>query len=258
MKALGIEFCIGLLLANVDIYEDFGIDINIDVLPIFKTSGEILWSILGYSRKYKYKPPFVSGIVSGDGKLDPIDLYLQTFLDAIDRFEDKGMSSDGKKVKVMIRCFSGQKSKLLPEIVDQGESPAHGSNEVIREIVACARNAGGEGFSDMQESEISEIVENEGEDLSVEDIENLANESREGEENKSVDGEINMSSSAVLKIIETIQNAIDEAINKDPIMTRCLRFKRACESASKEYEELHRDIVRRARQTCIDQYFYKK
>ncbi|KAJ8685065.1 hypothetical protein QAD02_020858 [Eretmocerus hayati] len=156
------------------------------------------------------------------------------------------------------RTLNRSWSKLLPGIVNQGESPAHGSNEVIREIVACARNVGGEGFSNMQESDILEIVENEGEDLSAEDIESLANEAREGEEDSSVDEEMNMTSSAVLKIIEMIQNAIDEAINKDPIMTRCLRFKRACELSSKEYEELHRDIVRRARQTHIDQYFYKK
>ncbi|KAJ8688368.1 hypothetical protein QAD02_024163 [Eretmocerus hayati] len=109
----------------------------------------------------------------------------------------------------------------------------------------------------MQESEISEI-ETEGEDLSVEDIESLANEAREGEENSGVDEEINMSSSAVLETIGMTQNAIDEAMNKDPIMTRCLRLKRACELALEEYEELHRDIVRRARQTYIDQYFYKK
>ena len=43
----------------------------------------------------------------------------------------------------------------------------------------------------------------------------------------------------------------------DPIMTRSLRFQYDCENALKSYEELYRDMSRRARQTAVTDFFKK-
>ncbi|KAJ8669361.1 hypothetical protein QAD02_016424 [Eretmocerus hayati] len=105
MHYFGIEFCIRQQYADVDILDDFEIDINIDGLPIFKSSGENFWPILGYARKYKHKSPFVIAIFSGTGKPDPVDSYLEKFIDEVDHLEEEGMELNGKKFKVKIRCF---------------------------------------------------------------------------------------------------------------------------------------------------------
>ena len=43
----------------------------------------------------------------------------------------------------------------------------------------------------------------------------------------------------------------------DSIMTRSLPFKINCEKAVELYQELHRDILRRAKQTHLTDFFQK-
>ena len=53
---------------------------------------------------------------------------------------------------------------------------------------------------------------------------------------------------SISKILNFIQKAIEESINFDPILTRSLKFKNNCEIAMKCYEELYKDMARRAKQ----------
>ena len=64
--------------------------------------------------------------------------------------------------------------------------------------------------------------------------------------------------SSVLKIILMVQDAIDEALTSDPIMTRSLKFKSDCQEALKSYEGLRRDMTRRAKQSRVTAYFEKQ
>ena len=70
--------------------------------------------------------------------------------------------------------------------------------------------------------------------------------------------ERNFHINSVIKIINFVQSAIDEAIGQHPIKTRSMEFKHACNLALAIYEALYRDYMRRIKQTCITQYFAKK
>ena len=61
-------------------------------------------------------------------------------------------------------------------------------------------------------------------------------------------------SRSLIKIINSIQNAIDEAMDQDPIMTRCLHFKHNCNLALQVYEELYKDYTRQLKQTHITDF----
>ena len=66
-----------------------------------------------------------------------------------------------------------------------------------------------------------------------------------------------LQSAAISRIVNSVKNAIEEAINADPVMTRSLCFKYDCELALKTYEELYKDISRRAKQKSVTDYFPK-
>ena len=58
----------------------------------------------------------------------------------------------------------------------------------------------------------------------------------------------------LINIINSIQNAIDEAMGQDPIMTRCLRFKHNCNLTLQVYEELYKDYIRQLKETQITDF----
>lgn len=51
------------------------------------------------------------------------------------------------------------------------------------------------------------------------------------------------------------RSAIEKALALNPIMTRSLLFKRDGENASETYTELHKDLMRRAKQSRVTGYF---
>ena len=77
-------------------------------------------------------------------------------------------------------------------------------------------------------------------------------------QNEESEMERNFHINSVIKIINFLQSAIDEAMGQDPIMTRSMEFKHSCNLAVTIYEDLYRDYMRRIKQTCITQYFAKK
>ena len=79
----------------------------------------------------------------------------------------------------------------------------------------------------------------------------------EQDENQIEEDEPSLKSASISRIVHLIQEAIEEAISSDPIMTRSLRFKYDCEVALRSYEELYRDISRRAKQKTLNDYFNK-
>ncbi|KAJ8668681.1 hypothetical protein QAD02_010344 [Eretmocerus hayati] len=110
-----------------------------------------------------------------------------------------------------------------------------------------------EGFQDMGESELSEVL-NADDNLTVEEIEEILRPELPVDEPQ-VSEEPTLTSRAVSEIIKSIRDGIDKAIECDPIMTRRLKLKEECESAIRAYEEIQRDFRRRARQTQLTQFF---
>lgn len=67
-----------------------GIDINIDGLPVSKSSSIDVWPILGRCVGLYDQRPFVIGLFCGSRKPAPLDLYLTDFID-----EFKALQNDG-------------------------------------------------------------------------------------------------------------------------------------------------------------------
>lgn len=155
-------------------------------------------------------------------------------------------------------------SKLLPEFVVDPRKP---DNEVVEsdlpyeehvaDVVKIAQVVGGEGFNDVDRTEILELILPGSEVLSVQDVEEIVNQQEEPEEESKESDSPKFHFSSLKKIINLTQNAIDEAMSQDPIMTRCLNFKHNCELAIQIYEELYKDYLRKMRQPNLFEFFKK-
>ena len=123
-------------------------------------------------------------------------------------------------------------------------------DECVKSLLRLAREIGGEGFEDVNDSDVQKIIRPTTEDIDeiLNDPQNIDEEDEESEE---------VEAAIISKIINHIQNAIEEALNSDPIMTRSLRFEHDWEVALATYQELYQYIVRR-KQTTIADYFKLK
>ena len=81
------------------------IQINIDGLAIFKSSGLQFWPILGLLKKPIVNEPFVIGIYSGYKKPDNLAEYLSQFVAEAKQLEVGGCTLLGNKVFVKIHSF---------------------------------------------------------------------------------------------------------------------------------------------------------
>lgn len=54
---------------------------------------------------------------------------------------------------------------------------------------------------------------------------------------------------SIIKIMRKIREAVDEALEHDPINTRSFKFKHHCDIALSCYQELYKDILERTKQS---------
>ena len=103
---------------------------------------------------------------------------------------------------------------------------------------------------DVEELEIMELVMPANEPLTASDAEEMLQfriqEANFSSQKRSDELEENFHLKSLVKIIDLVQNAIDEAMNNDPVMTRCMHFKHVCDSALAIYEDLYKDYVRKS------------
>ncbi|KAK6493020.1 hypothetical protein HHUSO_G2484, partial [Huso huso] len=81
------------------------LQINIDGIPLFKSSNVQFWPILGLLEEDKNKNPFIIGLFVGKSKPKDANSYLKYFVDEMKHIQNEGMSFDGKLVKVTISNF---------------------------------------------------------------------------------------------------------------------------------------------------------
>ena len=165
--------------------------------------------------------------------------------------------------EISVKTLNASWSKLLPEFDAREKSiesqPCYQS--VVQGVVQLSRELGGEGFEDLQEQEVLEIVMSESETLSAEDVEQmviLVDQEKTTLPQPQEDLERNFHSKSIVKIIDLVQSAIDEALSQDPVMTRSLSFKNSCDLALKIYEDLYKDYCRKIKQTRITDFLQKK
>lgn len=146
--------------------------------------------------------------------------------------------------------------KLLPELVHE-LAPDPEVSEIVQDVIQIARGVGGEGFQDLHSDEISELVYPDNQGLAIEEIEEMLEPSAESDdtEETSETEEQTFTAKSIIKIIRSIQEGVDEAVEKDPIMSRSLKVRHDVNAAISCYQELYKDILRHAKQTKVTQFF---
>ncbi|KAJ8676755.1 hypothetical protein QAD02_012542 [Eretmocerus hayati] len=155
--------------------------------------------------------------------------------------------------------LKGSWNKLWPE--NSGNVVSGLSLEqAIPELVATAVQIGGEGFSDMRDAEILELVRPQSKDLSPEEIEAMMEEPQNTNEvdDEETSSEETLTAKAVAEVLNHFHAGVDKALAIDPIMNRSLRLKHEIEQVIRPYEEIYKDLVRRTRQSQVTEFFEKK
>lgn len=76
--------------------------VNVDGLPLFKSSGTQLWPILGKFHTFK---PFIIALFCGKGKPDSVDLFLEEFLNEYEDLSHNGFIFQDKHYQVVLKLF---------------------------------------------------------------------------------------------------------------------------------------------------------
>lgn len=100
IKAILIKF------AKLQLPESVQLLVNIDGIPVSKSSKSELWPILCYIRNIKISPqPYAAGIYHGPGKPKDHNLFLQEFVNEAKELIASGLLIDGKLIRVEIFGF---------------------------------------------------------------------------------------------------------------------------------------------------------
>ena len=80
----------------------FGLQINIDGLPLFKSTSHQFWPILGRLENVPNQEPFIIGLFSGKCKPADLNSYLQRFVEEYCELQINGFNYDNLTLKVKI------------------------------------------------------------------------------------------------------------------------------------------------------------
>ena len=79
--------------------------VNIDGLPIFKSSGLSFWPILMRIANANYNKPFVVGLFSGITKPKNIEEYLSDFVSEMTSVLTDGVTVGNRHFRVVLKCI---------------------------------------------------------------------------------------------------------------------------------------------------------
>jgi hypothetical protein len=101
----GLEFCLRNCFKDLTRDISISININIDGLPLYKSSFTNFWPVLFNIAEYPYIQPMAIGIFCGDSKPHNVQQYLRPFVEEICPLLQNGIEVNGKKIIIRIRCF---------------------------------------------------------------------------------------------------------------------------------------------------------
>jgi hypothetical protein len=81
------------------------LQINIDGLPLFKSSSTEVYPILGLCQDFVDNSPFMIAIFCGTGKPDPINTFLLDFIDEVKKLKIEGILHKDFQYDFEIACF---------------------------------------------------------------------------------------------------------------------------------------------------------
>lgn len=101
----GLEFCLRNCFKDLTKNISISLNINIDGLPIYKSSFKNFWPVLFNIQEYPCISPMAIGIFYGDSKPENIHDYLTPFVEEILPILKHGIRLNGHQILVCIRCF---------------------------------------------------------------------------------------------------------------------------------------------------------
>jgi hypothetical protein len=114
----------------------------------------------------------------------------------------------------------------------------------VHEIVSLGQKVGGEGFEDLQEIDIIDLLQSHEEELSVEDLMELTQ--REQEDQDVVMQKDKLTLQRLSHFFTLADKLAQEAVDMDPNVERSLQFGRDLSSALAIYREIYRDKQRQS------------
>lgn len=101
----GLEFCLKSALKNLRSPLTISINVNIDGLPIYKSSTKNVWPILFNIQELPNIKPLIIGIFYGTSKPKSATEYLNPFIEELLPLLESGLEVEGHQVLIKIRCF---------------------------------------------------------------------------------------------------------------------------------------------------------
>lgn len=101
----GLRQCIENVFAGIHESREIEININLDGLPVYKSSKDEFWPILFNIHGMTHIKPMVIGIYCGKSKPTDLNAFLNPFVDEMIDILNNGITVDNHKITVKIRCF---------------------------------------------------------------------------------------------------------------------------------------------------------
>lgn len=101
----GVKNGLKLVFRNLEESIDISLNINIDGLPIFKSSKTDFWPILFNIREMPNLRPMIIGIFCGTGKCSDVVRFLSPMVEEMNEIIMDGVYINSHKISVSVNCF---------------------------------------------------------------------------------------------------------------------------------------------------------
>lgn len=101
----GLKTCLRMCFPKLNADLAISLNFNIDGLPLHKSTNKSFWPILFNVHEYPALRPMAIGIFYGDTKPENMSEYLRPFVLELKDILRDGVSINGKKLIVRVRCF---------------------------------------------------------------------------------------------------------------------------------------------------------
>lgn len=100
----GLQKCLEDVYYDTKMSHDISININIDGLPIFKSSKNAFWPILFNINEIQVKPMII-GVYYGKGKPGQLNEFLSPLVEDLLKVLKEGIKIGEHKINVTLKCF---------------------------------------------------------------------------------------------------------------------------------------------------------
>lgn len=101
----GLRQCLQSLFADLNESKSISINVNLDGLPIYKSSKDEFWPILFNIVELPHVEPMIIGIYSGKSKPTDLNAFLAPFVDELNEILVHGVLINSHKINVKLRCI---------------------------------------------------------------------------------------------------------------------------------------------------------